>query len=89
VRAASRNGSNTNKLVALYRQFATLICSERKAKLKMAKQRVQLNVRLAPADAEKITGLAREQGRSLREVVALLLRENMLLRDGMLSPVAK
>jgi hypothetical protein len=42
-------------------------------------ERVQLNARLAPADAEKITERARRESRSLGEVIALMIRENELL----------
>jgi hypothetical protein len=44
----------------------------------MAK-RVTLNARVAPADKERILRRAEEEGRSIGEVVALLLRENELV----------
>ena len=48
---------------------------------RMARQkRETLIARLAPADRELIVGRAEKEGRSIGETIALVLRENQMLR---------
>lgn len=46
----------------------------------MKQQRVQLIARMAPEDHERIVAKAKEEGRSLGELIAVMYRENEILR---------
>jgi hypothetical protein len=54
-----------------------------------AKQRVNLNARVAPADYEAIRSRAEQESRSIGETLALILRERELLEKALESATAE